>query len=196
MASLLFIEGNVGAGKTTVVKELYDRGFSVAYEPTEIWTEHISRVYHDKKWSLPMHYLALSTHVERILQALRIARKHDTIVVVERSFSSVDIFAKCDNDIGEGHEYWEIHQWYRSLLEEELRGIPIHAMYLKTNPLECLKRIGIRGRLGEDALGLDYLNKLHNFHEEQFASDNTIVVNSTIPLEDVMDLITKEISNL
>jgi deoxyadenosine/deoxycytidine kinase len=187
MAKLVFVEGNVGAGKSTVLGELQDRGFAVFGEPIEVWTEHLARVYHDDAWGLPMHYLALTTHVETILQAARLAKTLETTVVVERSFQSVDVFARNDPNLARDDAYWGVHAMYRRLLADELVGVQQHHVYLRASPKVCAERVRARGRPGEDGIDLAYLTTLHRFHDETFATGCT--VDADRALSDVVDAI-------
>jgi deoxyadenosine/deoxycytidine kinase len=166
--SLMYVEGNVGVGKSSVLDEMERRGFSVVKEPVDMWKEHLARVYHDKRWALPMHYLALTTHVETILQAARIAKNSGSVVVVERSFASVDVFAGMDSKNSQLKEYWGVHEMYRALLLKELDQVPQQTVYLRTTPSECLARVRQRARIGEDGIDIEYLKDLHDAHDAEF----------------------------
>lgn len=188
MSSLVFIEGSIGAGKSTVLMELAKKGYIVVQEPVSMWAEHLRRVYHDDKWGKAMHVLALTTHVETILQALRTAQDEQRTVVVERSFASVDVFVQADYNMVANDSYDTIHEMYRELLENELSGIAVKTIYMKTDPSRCLSRIAKRARPGEDGITEDYLKVLHKVHETKFGSC-TLCVDANETLTYVVDTI-------
>lgn len=194
MASVVFLEGNIGAGKSTVLRELDDRGYIVMQEPVTMWTEHLARAYSDKRWSLPMHYMALVTHSEVILQALRTAKTENTIVVVERSFQSIDVFADCDEDLRDKVEYWTLHNMYRRLVQEELDTVDCKRLYLRTDPSVCFERMRTRDRLGEDAIPMDYIDGLHGLHESRFRGEDTDVIDGNGSLCDVMASVAQNVA--
>jgi deoxyadenosine/deoxycytidine kinase len=188
MASLVFLEGSIGAGKSTVLFELEKKGYTVVQEPVAIWAEHLRRVYHDEHWSKAMHVLALTTHVETILQALRMAKDGQRTVVVERSFDSVDVFVQADANMAANDSYNTIHEMYRELLAKELQNFNVKTIYMRTDPSQCLSRISTRARPGEDGITEDYLATLHNVHEAKF-SNCDVCVDANNSLDSVVDSI-------
>jgi hypothetical protein len=65
--------------------------------------------------------LALTTHVETILQALRMAKDGQRTVMVERSFDSVDVFVQADANMAANDSYNTIHEMYRELWRKSYR---------------------------------------------------------------------------
>ena len=56
------------------------------------------------------------------------------------------------------------NEWYEFLvknLAKKINGI----IYLQTTPEMCLKRTKKRARHGEEGIAIEYLNQLHNLHE-------------------------------
>lgn len=157
-----------------------------------MWTEHLRRVYHNGTWSKAMHILALTTHVETIMQALRTAQDNDCTVVVERSFDSVDVFVQADESIHADDPYHHIHEMYRGLLTKELANVSIKTVYMKTDPSKCLSRIASRARPGEDGITTDYLAILHGVHEEKFGACD-VCVDANKSLDTVMQQILRNI---
>jgi deoxyadenosine/deoxycytidine kinase len=185
MTTLVFLEGSIGAGKSTVLTEISTLGYVVVHEPVAMWSEHLRRVYHDVNWSRAMHVLALTTHVETILQALRTAREQHCTVVVERSFDSVDVFVQADKTMSDNDEYRVIHEMYRTLLEKELVGVPTKTIYMRTDPDKCFERIATRARPGEDGIDKAYLMDLHIVHETKFLERSTCI-DANIDLDSVV----------
>lgn len=59
-----------------------------------------------------------------------------------------------------------------------IKQCPLKAIiYLKCSPELCLERIKQRGRKGEEGIGLEYLRKVHERHEEWLQN-----INNTIPI--------------
>jgi deoxyadenosine/deoxycytidine kinase len=63
----------------------------------------------------------------------------------------------------EPHEY----EIYDSICHSLIQNCPIKGIvYLKCSPEICQQRIKIRNRKGEEEIGLDYLQSVHERHEE------------------------------
>lgn len=180
---LLFsLEGNVGAGKTTFLKRLETsldaEGISseVVYEPVEEWMvpltgveEHpslFSLYYKDKaRYGFAFQMFALQTRVKRLLSALK-EQKAKVIICERCHLSDYEIFGKMLRDSGaiSLNEYMVYQGWVTlsaQLLDEHMKGI----IYLRTTPVICIDRILIRSRPGEEQISLDYISKLHEYHE-------------------------------
>jgi len=170
----VFVEANVGAGKSTCLAGLQRIGFETVQEPVDQWDKHLEGVYGPRasEWGLPMQLLALVTRMERLL---RYADSATTgIVVVERSLDSDRLFA-LDLDERDRDIYEAVRTRYETLTQ--LHESAVH-IYLRASPETCLERAGVRSRSQEDALKVDRLRVLHDRHEACF-SDRAIVLDAS-----------------
>jgi deoxyadenosine/deoxycytidine kinase len=109
---IVYVEGNIGAGKSSLLRELAAAGHCVVQEPVEDWAEHLKLVYRDPL-RLPMQCL-LSTRIERLLKTLG-ASASDGTVYVERSMRSAQIFADLD-PVDDAYQI--IHEHYAKLVDD------------------------------------------------------------------------------
>jgi deoxyadenosine/deoxycytidine kinase len=168
---IVYVEGNIGAGKSSLLRELASMGHCVVQEPVEDWAEHLKLVYRDPRWRLPMQCLALSTRVERLLKTLNGAPP-DATVYVERSMRSAQIFANLDTVDG---AYQVVHDHYSQLVDELLTQHSVRTIYLRASADTCLERVSIRDRSGEDAISQGLIQKLHEEHEAAFLGASMVV---------------------
>lgn len=69
-------------------------------------------------------------------------------------------------------------------------------IYIQCSPQICSERIKKRSREGEDTIPLDYLEKIHNKHEEwlnKAGNSNNLIIDNTIPID--KDRIVNRITN-
>lgn len=64
---------------------------------------------------------------------------------------------------------------YDSICSEIMSKLPLMGIiYLKCDPSICLSRIKSRGRKGEESITLDYLEKVHDCHENWLGKQSKI----------------------
>jgi deoxyadenosine/deoxycytidine kinase len=174
------IDGNIGSGKTTQLQLLRNEGFSVVTEPIQEWP--LDLFYSDKsRWGLLLQLSILGTF----------NRHTEGLQVYERSpYSSHSVFWRMlvDNNIVSSHEdslcteMYRIHGWQ-----------PDVHVYIRTNPKTCHERIMSRHQTGDACLTLDYLTKIHEYHERYIISENTHIIEGdqdpTTIHEQILDVI-------
>jgi deoxyadenosine/deoxycytidine kinase len=170
----IYIEGNIGTGKTTFLNLLHTLypDYSTIYEPVDQWTalknadgtNLLENFYKDQhKWSFAFQMNSFISRIKKIKD-----NHNPTINFIERSvFTDKYCFAnncykngtmtKIEYDI-----YVKWHDW----LCEEFKMKPTGFIYLKTSPEISHERINKRNRPGEESIPLDYLHNLHNLHTE------------------------------
>lgn len=169
---MIFIEGNVGVGKTSFLHILEQKfGAHVFYEPNELWQnvdghDLLGEFFLDqKRWAYTLQTYVLMTRVDQMVQAdTTLCNK---VCFVERSvYSGRYIFAEVAQEIGtmNGLE-WSLYQkvWDRDVAQ--IQRPPAGFIYLKTSAENCYKRIMKRGRQEENPITMDYLNRLERKHE-------------------------------
>ncbi|XP_038648758.1 deoxycytidine kinase-like isoform X2 [Scyliorhinus canicula] len=188
------IEGNIAAGKSTLVQILGQASddWDVVAEPIARWcnvqTEkddseeltasqksggNLLQMMYDKpeRWSYTFQNYACLSRVRSQLKSLsdRVKGSAHPVQFFERSlYSDRYVFASnlyesdCISET-EWIMYQDWHAWIHSCFGTtiELDGI----IYLRVTPENCMKRLTQRGRLEEQGIPMEYLEKLHVKHE-------------------------------
>jgi deoxyadenosine/deoxycytidine kinase len=179
MSNLFFVDGNIGAGKSTFLDFVEEHGQGiigpspkviVIKEPVDLWSmpligdESILALYYQDKEKYAFMFQA-NVIMTRIFQILKIVQENpDALIIAERSPRSGDIFAR--QLLAEGflkEEEYKLHlQWI--LMSEELLK-PQGLIYIKVSPAKCMERIKMRARPCEEGIDESFLEELHELHE-------------------------------
>ncbi|KAG5684025.1 hypothetical protein PVAND_013278 [Polypedilum vanderplanki] len=168
----VFIEGNIGSGKTTFLKHFSKfENVSLVFEPVGLWQNLngynlLELQYEDpEKW-----HMSLQSYVMLTVLRNHLENKTDKpIKIMERSlycgqFCYVEqMFA---NKTLEPAKYYVLQEWYNFIHERHKSQCDL-IIYLRTNPENALKRIRKRGRTEESGITIEYLRELHNHHENR-----------------------------
>ena len=180
---IITIEGNIGSGKSTLVKNLEDafsESDSVHFlqEPIDEWNTikdengktMIEKYYENQeKYAFSFQMMAYISRLTRLRNALKTNPK---VIITERSiFTDKNVFASMlykDKKI-EDVEYTIYIKWF----EEFLKDIPpISTIYIRTTPEIAKQRVDIRARKGE-TIPLEYLKLCHEYHEQWLNNNNS-----------------------
>ena len=189
----IYIEGNIGSGKSTYVnflKNLHGDKYKFLLEPVKTWQTYtdgeninlLDNFYRDQnRWSYTFQMAAFMTRIRDIGKCER--EFPDTSLIIERSvFSDRNCFAELGYLNGAINKMeWEIYNdWFNWLSEEFSDTISADiVIYLKCPPEECARRIAKRNRSEECSIPLEYLSDLHDRHEqmmEKFRSEGIRVI--------------------
>lgn len=173
------IEGNIGAGKTTIIRELERRlaNEEIVFlkEPVDMWEsirdpvdgENIlEKFYKDpNKYAFSFQVMAYASRLSLIRQTVR-SNPKCKIIVCERSLDADrNIFAKMLHQDGliDAVHFQIYNHFYKEYSEDYgLSGI----IYIDADPDVCKTRIDKRARDGEGNIQHDYLEKCKNFHDK------------------------------
>ena len=166
---VISIDGNIGAGKSTLIKTLKDKipGSFIIPEPVEKWTELLTRANKEpKKYGYQLQELILE-HYNDVKERLEELKKHNMTIIVERSaLTALLVFTKdyVEQDVLSNMQYSKLTDRTNSL------RIPYDIRILvDTSPNECLKRIKIRNRGFEvKYISLKYLERLDGNHTQMY----------------------------
>lgn len=168
------VDGNIGAGKTTFLRILSDYLHAhVVYEPTDKWqtivgTENLlENFYRDTpRWAYTFQSYAFITRI--IEQESHASQFAQPIQILERSvFSDRYCFAKNCYELGFMTELeWKLYQDWFSWLIDNYVIRPNGFIYLRVDPIICHQRLTKRHRREESGISLDYLERLHQKHED------------------------------
>lgn len=187
MDKFIVIAGNIGAGKTTLVKILSERlGFTPFYEPHEE-NPYLADFYEDmKSWSYhsQVYFLTrrLKIHKE-LLQAT------GTVVQDRSVYEDAQIFAR--NLYLQGDLSQRDYQVYQDLYQILVSLLPMPSLiiYLRASVDTLMKRIACRGREYEAGISREYLGRLNELYEDwmgNFDQSPVLIINS-----DDLDLVSK-----
>ena len=187
MVQIYSIEGNIGSGKSTLVrmlKEYFKDSDKIIFadEPVEEWMsikdnsgeDILSKFYADqKRYGFSFQMMA---YISRIAILRKLVKENpDSIIFTERSvYTDKKVFAQMLHDQGkiEQIDFIIYNKWFEHFLDEiDITGI----IYIRTEPEKCGERIIKRNRKGED-IPLDYLKLCHSYHENWINEHNNVIV--------------------
>ena len=177
----IYIEGNIGAGKSTVVdylnKTLSLDEYDFLVEPVSKWLNYkdedkcnlLDNFYkNQKRWAYTFQMCSFMTRIHDIQAKNRLSTSKK--LIIERSiYSDKNCFAElCYENKQINKMEWAIYNdWYNWLMLEFNKDIKAdYLIYLRCPPEICEARINKRKRPEEAGIPLEYLRQLHNKHEE------------------------------
>lgn len=171
---LFIVEGNIGAGKSTFLRILSSAlNVNIIYEPHERWqcignSENLlAKFYADPiRWAYTFQSYAFITRIMEVEYAL--AKSTMTHHILERSvYSDRYCFAKNAFELGYMTSLeWKLYQEWFSWLVDSYMVKPDGFIYLRTDPQVCYQRMKKRNRSEELLVALDYLQLVHEKHEQ------------------------------
>lgn len=166
---LLIIEGNMGAGKTTLAQNLASEMQVKSFlEPLET-NPYLEDFYKDpKKWALEMQLFLLAKRIYSQEQAYEYAMDTGHISILDRSILGDAVFAKQNWKIGNiddrGYEMYQQHSLYHI---EKMKNRNQLILFIDVSPQECHNRIiNKRKRAYEASIPFDYVNGLDQCYRD------------------------------
>ena len=166
------IDGNIGAGKTTVLECLSNvHGAPVVVEPIDLWQPFLQRLYAGE----PGAAFAMQVRVwfDRAGGGLHIppSSSNHAPVFVERSpLMQVRAFVEAQRGNLAPHEVGLLQEMYAQ------HWVPSVHVYLRSSPEACAQRVARRARPGEALIDAGYLAALHALHESAFRDLHSVAV--------------------
>ena len=178
-----FIEGNIGSGKSTLVKYLkslesfQSNNIKTVLEPVEEWKNFrdskgknvLEYFYKDqKRWGYLFQMNAFITRGKLIEET----EEGGHTLLMERSvYSDRNVFAKNCYEKGLINEIeWKTYLNWFNWLSKKLSISGDAYIYLRTSPEKSYSRIQKRGRGEEKEIPLEYIKEIHIKHEEWLAN--------------------------
>lgn len=201
MKRLIYVEGIIGSGKSTVLQNCAKKypGILVMPECVSDWqnlhtqrgeTINLLELYYKdtKKWGFTFQIQVLKTLAERHHSITT----SEAVVMAERSLqSSVKLFSHLawESQLLSSLEYTIINNWY-DYLRQSTPIEPTHVLYLATSAEIAMERINQRGRPEEKTLSVEYLERLRLrqeclLHNEEYGG-KIIQINGNQSEENVM----------
>jgi deoxyguanosine kinase len=205
---IIFVEGNIATGKSTflslIAKHL--KNVQVIHEPVDKWTQLkdsnniniLDYFYKDMdKYTYSFQSFAFLSRV----MLLDEIDKSKNIVFIERSiFSDREIFAKNCLKNGTMKEIeWNLYtKWFDWMLDKLYlsEGKNYLHLYLKCPADECYRRLKERNRNEEQNVSQEYLQEIHDRHEEWLKNKNCVVVDASKNFRDDFKCLQKIVSHI
>ena len=175
------LEGNIGAGKTTILQIMSKHFKDVEFieEPVKEWQNLggmnlLDSFYTDpKRWGFSFEFYSMLTKIQALLKA---ANSDKPTIIIERSILSNKVFMDISEELGklDKMEYCMLMNTYEFYIQHvypQIAGI----IYLDTPVDECIRRITKRNRGEECSIEKSYLELLKKKFDE-LANSSTMVV--------------------
>ncbi|NBV41013.1 deoxynucleoside kinase [bacterium] len=170
---MFIVEGNIGTGKSTLLDFIAKHipTISIAPEFIENWNHTpighhlLESFYQDPvRWALTMEMESLTNRIQQHLHN----QEYQNALVVERSiYSGYYCFAKNGYEQGFLTELeWNVYNaWFKFTTEKKCK-LPQGFIYLQADPEVSYKRTLKRARAAEQSISKDYLQQIHEKHEQ------------------------------
>ena len=203
---IIAIEGNIGSGKSTILKELEKMNYNPSQvvflqEPVAEWLDiklgdknALELFYENQKEnSFWFQILAYITRLRNLLSILE-NNPQDKIIICERSiYTDKYVFAKMLYESGNISEIeWITYSYWFDTFKKQTKLDLI--LYVNTEPEECFNRIIKRNRVEEiNKISKEYLINCHDKHTEWFQEKdmNTKIfhINGKDTVENIMTFV-------
>lgn len=184
MSKIFTIEGNIGAGKSTILEALkhYSKDIIILPEPVDLWMKFKPKncekclfelFYQDnKKYGFAFQIYALQTRYKLLIDTIK--NNPNKIIICERSIVTDNkIFAEIMRNDGIINEYeYDVYKNLHDILLETLSPLS-GIIYLKTSTSICVDRIISRNRSGEESISIEYIKKLNKKHNDWLCNYDT-----------------------
>jgi deoxyadenosine/deoxycytidine kinase len=160
---LITIDGNIGAGKTTVLEKLAIKmnDIIVNVEPVEDWQPWLDRMY---KSGTGVFEFQTRVWLDRCWPKIT---DNTQFMIMERSpLFQAGVFIPANVKNG------KITDAQVQLLDDMYKLVnwePNMYIYIRSDPAKCAERIVRRARQSEDSIPIHYLQELHDLHEKTYA---------------------------
>lgn len=167
------IEGNIGSGKSTFVRKLAKlKDTEVILEPVDVWQsitgddgKNLLQHFYDdmERYS----YLFQSMVFKTRLQSLDKPQEKQFRFSERSIWTDKYVFGRaCMKDEKMNTLEKNCYSMWFEWLEEKFRPEPTGIIYIRCSPKKCAERICKRGRTEESHIPQEYLEHLHQYHED------------------------------
>lgn len=156
------LDGLIGAGKSTILEYLHIHyNVPIDLEPVNKWVPYLEKMYKEntgvfefqtRVW-LDRCWIQPKKHVNIIIERSPYFQKHVFIEV-----------SKINKKIDENQTEILNEMYDKSMNIWSPRGY----IYLRSDPRKCIERIHGRGRDCESNISIEYLQQLHDLHENAY----------------------------
>jgi deoxyguanosine kinase len=194
---IISIEGNIGSGKTTLVKLLKEKlkdneNFIFLQEPVDDWLKIaddsgesiLTKFYNNQeKYSFAFQIMAYTSRMKLVKSA--VTNNPDKIIIAERSIhTDRNVFAKMlyDDKKIESICYKIYNDMFDEFIDHTTDVNKI--IFVDAAPYKCYERINKRNREGEKSIPLEYLDKCNTYHQTWLLGNaNVLTLNGNVEFE-------------
>ena len=170
---MILLEGNIGAGKSTVGRMLKaSDSFDFIEEPVHAWrsgfaSNLLGLFYRDmNRWAFTFQIVAFITRAKTWKEVLALT-DHSRVVLERSVFTDRHVFATNMHLIGAMSDAeWEVYCGLWDFLVTNYCVQPDGILYLRTPAEMCVERIKVRDRTEEAGIALEYLQQLEELHDK------------------------------
>jgi deoxyadenosine/deoxycytidine kinase len=195
MSNSIIIDGNIGSGKTTVIRTLMrdENLYKCIEEPVIEWAPYLEQFYKDmSKNSLLFQMKVLQHHMRN--------KSCNNLEILERSpLSCIHIFG---NKLKEDKYLSDLDMNLMIDMNNDFGWYPKNVIYINTPPEICYERIHIRSRENE-IIPISYLESISNLYDNLYIKknmgveiDNIYIVDGTKDKDELYEDIKEIINNM
>jgi deoxyadenosine/deoxycytidine kinase len=185
---IITIDGNIGSCKTSVLN-YFHKNFKIPIdlEPVDSWNNFLNNLY--TKESESTYNFQIKVWIDRCW----IQEKSNVHILMERSpyfIKNVFVEKAYEDKTIDDEQYNILQNLYKKT--DDLWK-PYLYIYLRSNPNLCMQRIIKRGRFSEKNIKLDYVQRIHDLHENKI--NDAIKYKMNIIIIEIEDKSITEICN-
>jgi deoxyadenosine/deoxycytidine kinase len=186
---IIFVEGNIGTGKTTFLNLVQKHVDNVQciLEPVDKWTglsdssgKNILHYFYEnmEKYTYSFQSYAFLSRV-MLLDLIDYSKEY---IFIERSvYSDKNIFAQNCVQNGTMTEIeWNLYNKWFDWMVGKLIKLDYTHIYLKCQPEVSYARLKTRNRPEEQGISLDYITQIHQRHEDWLGNSDCIVLDASV----------------
>ncbi len=176
------IDGNIGAGKSTILNKLKDKGYLVFEEDLNNWGNLLDRFYKDpRRWMCTLQIKILNSMYSQYDHMRK--TKGSQFVFVERSPTSSLIFV--ENGVKSGFLTNEEETLILDIYKH-LGWKPDISFYINTDVDTCFDRMRSRNRECEKNISKNYLEFLHSRYVKTYDGQGNSYIIEGLPSVDIV----------
>lgn len=198
MALIIYIEGNIAAGKTTLMLKLMNvldtSKCLIVYEPIHEWPS-LKLFYKDRK----LYSLQLQTEILESFHRREVDCSPDyETYIMERSLrSSLEVFSSLNCSES---ELITLKRMRANMGRENVHPSFVRQVYiyLRTSSEKCYQNLSVRRKAVDGYIDLDYLKMLEEKHDRVFMtpSSNTYIIDGNRTATEVFEEAYDKISEI
>lgn len=193
------IEGNIGAGKSTIIEHLrkIQADWDYVPEPIDAWAPWLSRFYANKnRWAFSLQMRVLASFAFE--PGWKSSNHQQSVTVIERSCLSCRyVFGQTMFNQGYlSEKEWDLFKKYYDTVSWN----PDLLIYVRTVPSECMNRVNSRIKAsnpvaGDELVDLEYVKKIDFQYQNllNFFQGNVVVIDGSKPASEIAELIVNAI---